>query len=170
MCEERREMTRPQTAQRSIVFGEVRSLSSGAPSAAKWRQLCVILERLWLDEPHHVEAELLPYLAKRLETWPDNMRVMPSSWLGYIEHGDYPPGKLARTLRVKSSWRGKLIGLCRSLDSLELGCLDVSALALNRLELTALRAWCFARTCTLQAAPTQTDRARSMSTLNAALS
>lgn len=163
-------MTRPQTAQRAIMFGELRSLSSGAPSAAKWRELCVLIERLWLDEPHHVEAELLPYLTRQLAMWPDSMRVMPSSWLGYIQRGDYPPGTLARTLRAKPSWRGKLIGLCRSLDSLELECLDVSALALNRLEVTALRAWCFAHTCTLQTAPTQTDRERSMSTMSAAIS
>ena len=82
------------------AFGEARSALARGPSPSAWRGLCEAIDRC---SPARQEAELLPYLAGHLASWPDALCVAPQAWVDALLDGEWTPGlRLARRLDLRS--------------------------------------------------------------------
>jgi hypothetical protein len=85
------------------LFGDLRSIAHGAPSAAAWRQLCDLAEDpIWTRTPELWREEVAPYLHDTLNAWPDALRFAPQRWglaIAYAERS-FVPLSLARRLTI----------------------------------------------------------------------
>jgi hypothetical protein len=80
------------------LFGHLRSLLHGEPSAESWRRIWRLLARADAARAH---AELIPYADELLDArWPDALRTTVHAWAGRMREDDAPPlpWPLARTL------------------------------------------------------------------------
>lgn len=80
-------------------FGEIRSmLHSQAPSKELWKTLTGLL---WGWRTHLPQEAIAAYCDDLLESWPDELRVLPKSWLRAVLRGSTEPTfKLCRTVLI----------------------------------------------------------------------
>ena len=60
-------------------FGELRSLLHRPATASNWAAICEEIER-WEPDSSELQTVVIPYANQLLGTYPDALRVMPSSW------------------------------------------------------------------------------------------
>lgn len=78
-------------------FGNIRSLLQQTPTTHNFIRLCKMLTP-W--SPEHYVAELEPYLTAHLESWPDDVRLLPPQWMKqWSVWGDDPRVTLCRAAR-----------------------------------------------------------------------
>ena len=92
------------------TFGDLRSLLHGAHTLEvqneRWDELLAILEAAHKATPEEVEEQWLPYVLVQLDTWEDEARMAPRSWVHML-------------LRQKSP--GVLMALVRAVDVERIG-------------------------------------------------
>ena len=80
------------------IFGELRSVLAGIPSARQWSYLCHLLET---QPEHRVEEFLLPYLERSIEKWPSHIKHAPSKWILRVSLGRPPSAwSLVRSVEI----------------------------------------------------------------------
>lgn len=90
-------------------FGDLRSLLGQKPSALGFARQCRALEQMWELEPARVNQELVPYMERALEGWPDELRVHPIFWLRHWYPAapvDFEPVRLVRVLNLEQQRLG----------------------------------------------------------------
>jgi hypothetical protein len=92
--------TSARAAGNAIEFGELRSLLQRPPGEELWRVLTSVLRLMELGDPTTFEEQILPYVERALERWPDELRVMTQHWSELAQQGKLPPRcpQLVRTL------------------------------------------------------------------------
>lgn len=70
------------------LFGDIRSILHGAPSAQAWEEIIELLEQL--DSPQ-LEQEILPYVHRAVQSWDDRLLTPPRAWLDRVLGGKREP-------------------------------------------------------------------------------
>lgn len=90
-------------------FGDLRSLLGQKPSALGFARQCRAIEQMWELEPERVNQELVPYMERALEGWPDELRVHPIFWLRRWYPSakvEFTPVSLTRVLNLEQQRLG----------------------------------------------------------------
>lgn len=97
-------------------FGDVRSLLEQRPTRLTFARIGRALCDMWEEAPERTNEEAMPYILRRLETWPAEVRAHPKFFLNFW-HPPQPtpfgPLRAVRVLDLSHNYLGD--GVCASL-------------------------------------------------------
>ena len=88
------------------IFGELRHLVH-APSAQNFQGACALYEQLWRAHPERARDEVLPFLTTHMQSFEDELRVLPARWVLMWLEGQLPEelARLGRGISTERSYR-----------------------------------------------------------------